>query len=380
MGKKKVGHAGLDIPLLLVIVFLLFLGLIQVYSSSFFYAQERWGDSLLFFRKQVFFVSLSLVTLGVLYFTPVHWIKRLSLPIFIGALGFLILTFIPGIGVKVGGGQRWISLPMGFRFQPVELFKVGSVFFMAYLLSKMKVKYFNHRELIFLYTVMLASLASLIFQPDFGNFALLAVTLGAILFCMGLHPLIVSGLVATSSLSFYFLVMEVPYRKARVLGFLNPWEDPESKGFQVIQSLMAFGNGGLIGKGLGESQAKLSFLPEAHTDFTFAVFGEEFGFLGVTALLFVYVWIVVKGFRTAMKVEETFYKSLVLGLTFLFGFSVIINLFVVLGLVPTKGMPLPFLSYGGSSLVITTLALGLIAKVAILEGSSSRKKRATKRS
>jgi cell division protein FtsW len=168
---------------------------------------------------------------------------------------------------------------------------------------------------------------------------------------------------ATALPAFYVLVMSVPYRRARVLAFLDPWADPDQKGFQVIQSMLSFSSGGIFGAGLGQGQGKLFFLPEAHTDFTMAVLGEEIGFIGFISVMALYGFIVVRGFQIALKTENTFRRALALGITITFAFSVFINAGVVMGLLPTKGLTLPFLSYGGSSLVALSLVLGLLLNI-----------------
>ncbi|MGZ3797280.1 MAG: FtsW/RodA/SpoVE family cell cycle protein, partial [Pseudobdellovibrionaceae bacterium] len=198
---------------------------------------------------------------------------------------------------------------------------------------------------------------------------------GGLLFAFGLRWRYIIAFASAILPAVYFLIMAVPYRRARVLAFLDPWSNPASTGFQVIQSMLSFHSGGLTGAGIGQGQGKLFFLPEAHTDFTLAVFGEEMGFVGFLVILSLYGFVVMRGIQIAVKVEETFKKSMVLGFTLSFALSVFINAGVVMGLLPTKGLTLPFLSYGGSSLVVLCFTFGLILNVenSLESGDLSRK-------
>ncbi|MNL02581.1 Lipid II flippase FtsW [compost metagenome] len=200
-------------------------------------------------------------------------------------------------------------------------------------------------------------------QPDFGSFAIVMMVGVTLLFAFGLQWKYIIAALSVLAPAFYFLVMNVPYRRARVLAFLDPWADPAQKGFQVIQSMLSFHSGGLTGAGLGQGQGKLFFLPEAHTDFTLAVFGEEMGFIGFVAILALYAFVVFRGIQVAVKTEDTFKRALCLGLSITFALSVFINAGVVMGLLPTKGLTLPFLSYGGSSLVTLAFLFGLILNI-----------------
>lgn len=200
-------------------------------------------------------------------------------------------------------------------------------------------------------------------QPDFGSFAIIVLVGFSILFAFGLKWRWIALAAGTIAPAFYFLVMNVDYRRARILSFLDPWADPASRGFQVIQSMLSFHSGGITGVGLGQSQGKLFFLPEAHTDFTVAILGEELGFLGFTAILLIYGFIIFRGIQLSIKSEDVFSKTAALGITMTFAFSVFINVGVALGMLPTKGLTLPFLSYGGSSLVVLSLMFGILINI-----------------
>ncbi len=364
----------LSSSLFLSIIALIGIGLVQVYSSSFIFAIESYGDGLFFFKKQLLFALVSFVVLIGTIHLPFKYIEKFGwlLWLFSGAL--VLATFIPGIGIRVGGAIRWIQLPMGFRFEPGEMLKISFSLLFASLLCRNQ-NFLSKLSWPPLVLLVVGPLGLLLKQPDFGTFAIILMVGIGLLFSFGLRwKYIVAGF-ATILPAVYFLVMAVPYRRARVMAFLDPWSDPASKGFQVIQSMLSFHSGGLTGAGIGQGQGKLFFLPEAHTDFTLAVFGEEMGFVGFLIILVLYGFVVLRGVQIAVRVENLFKKSMVLGLTLSFALSVFINAGVVMGLLPTKGLTLPFLSYGGSSLIVLCFAFGLILNVEnTLEAGDSSKK------
>lgn len=352
----------LSSSLFLAIITLLGIGLVQVYSSSFIFAIESYGDGLFFFKRQLIFAIIAVAVLIGTIHIPIRYIEKFGWTLwFVATLGVLA-TFIPGLGVRVGGAIRWIQLPFGVRFEPGELLKISfSVWFASLLCRKQNA--LGNVKWHWLVLALVVPLFLLLRQPDFGSFAIIVIVGVALLFAFGLQWKYIAGAVAVIIPAFYFLVMMVPYRRARVLAFLDPWSDPAQKGFQVIQSMLSFHSGGLTGAGLGQGQGKLFFLPEAHTDFTLAVFGEEMGFVGFVAILALYGFVVFRGIQIAMKTEEPFKRALSLGLSVTFALSVFINAGVVMGLLPTKGLTLPFLSYGGSSLVALCFMFGLILNI-----------------
>lgn len=354
--------ARLDRGLLLAVLALLGIGLVQVYSSSFIFAIESRGDGLFFFKRQLGFMIIAISVLLVTAHVPFRWIEKFGWLLWIVAAGGVVATMVPGLGVKAGGAARWLKLPGGFVFEPSEMLKIA--------LSLLLATYFSRRtEILGKYewpiraALLIAPLLIVLRQPDFGTFVICSAVFAAVLFAFGLKWRYVFASAAVAIPAFYFLVMNVPYRRARIMAFLDPWADPEQKGFQVIQSMLSFQSGGLAGVGLGQGQGKLFFLPEAHTDFTLAVLGEEMGFLGVVIVLSLYGFLVFRGLQMAARTEERFPKVLALGLSLTFALSVFINVGVVLGLLPTKGLTLPFLSYGGSSMVMTCFLFGLLLNV-----------------
>lgn len=352
----------LSSPLLLALMSLMGIGLVQVYSSSYIFATESFGDGLYFFERQLLFVGLSFVILLAAAQVPMAWVEKWGWTFWALAAAGVAATFIPGLGIRVGGAIRWIQLPLGLRFEPSEVLKFSfSLLFASFLIRQetwlAKWKWWALTALVIL------PLFLLLRQPDFGSFAIITCVGVALLFAFGLKWRYIVTAVSVMMPAFYLLVMRVPYRRARVLAFMDPWADPEQKGFQVIQSMLSFHSGGVTGAGLGQGQGKLFFLPEAHTDFTLAVMGEEIGFIGVVLVLALYGYVVMRGFQIAIRCENPFRKALALGISMTFALSVFINCGVVMGLLPTKGLTLPFLSYGGSSLMTLCLMFGLLLNI-----------------
>ncbi|ODS51108.1 MAG: cell division protein FtsW [Bdellovibrio sp. SCN 50-8] len=338
------------------------MGLVQVYSSSYIYASESFGDGYYFFERQILFALLSVGMLIFFSRLPLAWLRNWGWILWFAAGIGVAMALIPGIGVKVGGAHRWLALPFGYRIEPSEFLKVFAALFLATLTVRSETA-MSKAPWWLLLVGFVFPLGILLIQPDFGSFTLISCLIMSLLFVQGLKwRYIVSGL-AMILPAFYFLVMQVPYRKARVMSFLDPWADPEQKGFQVIQSLLSFSSGGLSGVGLGQGQGKLFFLPEAHTDFTLAVLGEEAGFLGFMVVMSLYGLLILKGLQVAARAEDRFMRSLAVCVTSLFAMNVFVNVGVALGMLPTKGLTLPFLSYGGSSVVAMGILFGLLLNI-----------------
>lgn len=355
--------------LFLSLVALFGIGLMQVYSSSYIFATESYGDGLYFFKRQLIFTLAAAAVLMVTTQIPFQFIKKWSWVLWPASFVMLLATFIPGIGVRVGGALRWIQLPMGFRFEPSEIAKVAFCFLFASLVCR-KENMLSRFKWGWIAALILLPLAILNIQHDFGSLVIITLVAVALLFTFGMQLkwLVAAGFAAQPL--FYFAVWNYPYRRARIEAFLDPWSDPAKKGFQVIQSMLSVHSGGLSGVGLGQGQGKLFFLPEAHTDFTMAVFFEEMGFIGVIGILALYGFVVFKGFQIAIKVQDVFKRTLVLGLVTTFAFSVFINIGVVMGLVPTKGLTMPFMSYGGSSLLVLSFLFGIILNIEMSENQT----------
>jgi cell division protein FtsW len=339
---------------------LLAVGIIMVLSTSYLYSQERFSDGTYFFRKQLTAVGVGLLTLCIAALVPAGFYRRFAYPLLFLALLVLILVLVPGIGLSRGGARRWLPLG-GFAFQPAELAKIALVLYLAHSLAKKgeKVQTFALGLLPHLIIGGLF-LGLVLLEPDLGTTLILGVILFLMLFVGGarMSHLLAVGLMALPVVA--LAVLGAEYRLRRLLTFLDPWRDPSSTGFQIIQSYIAFGSGQLWGRGLGESRQKLFYLPEAHTDFIFSVIGEELGLLGALAVLALFGVIVVRGFRLAARTEESFCQYLAFGLTTLLGLQALIHMGVVMGLMPTKGLVLPFISYGGSAMVMNLTCAGML--------------------
>jgi len=350
-----------DRSLLLGLFSILGLGIVQVYSSSYIFATEMYQDGLYFVIRQIFslFVGITLLSLAVKI--PWKYWNQIFLSLWVITSVTLLLTLIPGIGIKVNGARRWINIGIT-RFEPSEMLKILIPWLVAFLSSHWKEPgHWSKKP--HAWFMWILPFALLLAQPDFGSVALSVFVILATLFIVGFSWKYFIGLSLVLIPAFVFLIVRYPYRLKRVVGFLNPWADPSDSGFQLIQSLLSVRNGGFWGQGLGAGQGKLFFLPEAHTDFTLAVFAEETGFIGMSLLFLLYGFVFFRTFQIGLHVKNLQNRMFVLGVSFLFGLNSLFNMAVVLGVLPTKGLTLPFLSYGGSSLVCYCLAFGWVLNI-----------------
>lgn len=350
--------------LLLSVIFLTGVGLVMVYSASFIFASQTYGDGFYFFRKQSLFALASLAALTAASFMPFKWFRKYFWVGFGLAVCSLAAVFIPGLGHRAGGAARWIKIGGGINFEPAEFVKIVSVFCFAYLMAEA----FEGHEKKWKFWLKLFSLIGLLVgillkQPDFGSVVIIMLVGISMLFCFGISLRALMVVLAMALPAGIGLIVTSPYRLQRLLVFLNPWNDPSHGGFQVIQSLVAFHSGGLLGVGLGKGQAKLFFLPEAHTDFILSVVGEEGGLIGLVGIFVVFGILVFKGFQISARCRDGFGKMVALGISCLLAVQGLINGGVVTGLLPTKGLTMPFLSYGGSSLVAMGLACGILINI-----------------
>ena len=354
---------GFDTTILLLAVALTCFGVVMVYSASSIMAARKYGDGFYFLKRQGIYALLGFTVMTAFMYFDYHRLRRLAVPFFLCCGALLIAVLIPGIGSHAGGAARWIRLPL-FSIQPAELVKLGMVLYMAHSLAKKKEKIKSFKLGFIPYMLVLALLLGLLLlQPDLGSAVTIAAVAMVMLLVAGTRLSYLASVVILALPFLYFLVMNVDYRRKRILAFLNPWNDPTNSGFQIIQSWIAFGTGGLFGNGLGEGKQKLFFLPEAHTDFIFSVIGEELGFIGVLVVAAMFLVLIMRGIRTALHAPDEFGRNLAFGVTMLFGLQAFTNIAVVLGMLPTKGLALPFLSYGGTSLLTTLMGIGILLNV-----------------
>ena len=360
---SKTEAAASDRTLWLAVFALVCAGLVMVYSSSFIFALERYKDGLHFFKRHLIFAGIGIGTFLVGWRLPLTRLRALVGPAFIFTLVALIAVLIPALSHRAGGASRWISI-LGLTFQPAEVAKFAIVLFVAAQIEKKIHRQDNWRAGFLTYFIgAIPVYALLLAQPDFGTVALLLCTT----FCMLLGSGVKIRYLATTVLLLVptaaTLIFTSPYRRARVMGFLDPWSDPAHKGFQIIQSFIAFYHGEWFGVGLGNSREKLFYLPEAHNDFIFAVVGEELGLFGVLFFVGLFLTVVMRGMHAAQNLTQPFNRAVAIGISAMIGLQAFFNMGVVLGLLPTKGLPLPLISYGGTSLIMGLFMLGVLTQL-----------------
>ncbi|HWV38456.1 MAG TPA: putative lipid II flippase FtsW [Vulgatibacter sp.] len=368
-----------DRLLLWAVLGLTAIGLTMVYSASAVKAAQGLGDSLYFAKRQVAAAAVGLAGMTLAMKLGYKRLEPLAYPILLAALVLLVLVLIPGIGTVAGGARRWIRFPL-ISFQPSELAKIALVIYLARSLARKREKvrdfsigFVPHTLVAGLFTLLVLA------QPDFGT----SVTLGALLFVMLFAAgAKVSWLVGSVLLAIpvgWQLIAGKEYRMKRVLAFLDPWKYRQDIGYQVTESLISVGSGGLFGLGLGAGKQKLYYLPEAHTDFIIAVVGEELGLAGIVVVLALFGVVLWRGMRAAFNAPDAFGAYLALGLTCLLGLQAIGNMLVAMGMLPTKGLALPFLSYGGTSLVLSLSAAGVLLAISSGTGGFLRPHRTVRR-
>lgn len=361
----------IDRLLILSTLALVAVGVVMVYSTSYIMAMKRFGDQYFFVKKHLTYAAAGLLAFVLASRVPYTFYRKMAYPALILAALFLICIFIPGLGFTAGGARRWVRLGP-IAFQPSEPAKLAVIFFMAYSLAAKseKIKDF---AVGFLPNILFPGIIILLImsEPDLGTSITLALIVLLLNFAAGVRIRHLLALGACALPFVYIVIHKFAYMMNRIMVFLDPWKDPEGKGFQMVQSFLAFGSGGLHGAGLGEGKQKLFFLPEAHTDFILSVIGEELGLIGVGAVILLYVLFLYCGIKIAVKArgKDLHACYLALGLTFMVVLQAAINMAVVMGLLPPKGLPLPFISYGGTSLVVNMAAVGIILNIYIRENA-----------
>ncbi len=339
---------------------LLLLGLLMVLNTTYFLGIERKGDAFHFFKLHLAHIAAGLIALGLLSQFSLAGLKRLAMPLFVASAVMLVLLYVPGLGLIKGGARRWLRLGPAV-IEPSELVKFALVFFLAKFLSKRQEQLCSIANGLLPVFLIVGPIALMILkQPDFGSTVMIALILFAMLYAAGARA---SHLAIAGSGAFAVLIFQAAaksYRMKRLTTFLDPWSVARGAGFQLVQSFIALGEGGKWGVGLGAGRQKMFYLPEAHTDFVFAVVGEEFGILGACVVIGLFLLILFRGMRIAHDEPDPFASLLAVGLTSLISIQALINMAVVIGMIPTKGLPLPFLSYGGTSIIIAMAALGAL--------------------
>jgi len=363
LSQSNTKHQGCDLLLCITVAILVLFGLVMVFSSSAVYALEKHHDSLYFLKRQFIWLVLGCGVLWCARKTNYHYLERFTYPVMLVTLILLLAVMFTGLGLESGGARRWLDLGF-FTFQPSELAKFALVLFMAKSLVKRadKLRNFAYGYLPNL-IVLGFFFVPILFQPDLGTAMIICAVTFTMMFVGGIRKkfLILSGLALVPFIA--SAIFSAEYRMRRILAFIDPWDDPKDAGFQAIQSFYAFGRGGTWGLGLGDSKQKLFYLPEAHTDFIFSVIGEELGFIGTTALVLLFFVLIWRGLMIAYRSRDAFGAHLATGVTLLIGFQAFINMGVAVGLLPTKGLTLPFISMGGSSMVVSMMCIGVLLNI-----------------
>jgi cell division protein FtsW len=352
-----------DYVLLLTIAGLLLFGLVMVYSASVVAAYTAYRNQFYFLGKQLLSAGIGLAALLVLMRIDYHYLRAVSVPGLVLAVVLLAAVLLPGIGSEVYGAQRWIVVG-SFQLQPSELAKLALVVYVAHWLTTKREQVSDFAYgLVPFGVLMMVIVALLMKQPDMGTTTVVVTTAVAIFFAAGASLLHLSLLGAIGAFGFAVMVRLAPYRVERVLAFIDPWANPLKTGYHVVQSLLAFGAGGVTGVGLGVGRQKFMYLPFPHTDSIFAVVGEELGLLGTVSVVLAFVFFAYRGLRVAWYAPDQFGRLLAVGVTCGIAFQAMVNMAVLTSSVPFTGITLPFISYGGSSLIVTLAACGMLLNV-----------------
>ena len=362
-GESKRSADKYDLWILIPVLCLMGIGLVMVYSASTNLAAHRLGDNYFYLKRQAFFACVGIVIMLVAKNIPSRIFSRLTYPLLFGTACLMIMVLIPGIGTKVGGAARWFRVG-SFSIQPSEFVKFALAVYLAYSMSKKgpEMAYFS-TGLVPHLLVAGVFMCLIILQPDLGTAVIIGCWLVILLFVGGVNPFQLAGVLSLFAPVVFWLVLHADYRLKRWWAFLHPWKDPTGIGFQIVHSFLAFGSGGVFGMGLGNSKQKLFYLPEPHTDFVLSILGEEMGFLGIGATIILFGVLITRGIKVALDARDLYSSYLALGLTTFLGLQVLVNMGVVMGLLPTKGLTLPLISYGGSSLIMTFLSIGVLLNI-----------------
>jgi cell division protein FtsW len=352
-----------DVTLLFAVLFLVGIGVIMVYSASSALALKKFGSDYFFLKRQALYAFLGIIAIVACSQLPYRYLRLMAYPLLVLAGGLLLATLFSGLGVVAGGATRWVRLG-SVSLQPTELARFALVLYLAYSLSKKTATVQRFRIGLLPHLIVLGVLVMLIsLQPDFGSVMILCGLTWIMLYVGGARMLHLGAALVVLLPAAYAFMISADYRLRRLTSFLDPWQYPTEEGYQAVHSLMAFGTGGIWGTGIGKGYQKLFYLPEPHTDFIFSVIGEELGLIGVVVILVLYILILWRGITIARTAPDPFGALMASGLTAAIFIQVCVNMGVALGLLPTKGLTLPFLSYGGTSLLINMASIGILMNI-----------------
>lgn len=353
-----------DKLLLVATVLLVGFGALMIYSTTSVITPTlaRKGiTEFYYFKRHILTIIIAFSFMFIAYHMRPSFVKKMAIPLLILSFFLLVLVFIPHIGVSAGGAKRWIRI-WPSTFQPSEIVKLAMVIFLAWYMSMTGYRTDSFVSFIKPIIILIPFQIAMLKQPDFGAAMSLTFLTIAMLFLSGTRTKYLITLFVAAIPIVYYLLSN-PYRLRRITAFLDPWEDPQGSGFQLIQSFIALGSGGITGVGLGSSQQKLSYLPESHTDFIFSIIGEEFGLIGLLFIVTLFLLLFIKGVSIAYKAKDEFVYYLATGLSLMIALQALVNFAVATGLLPTKGLPLPFISYGGSALLVNMIAVGILLNI-----------------
>ena len=372
--RRPLAFLRLDVPveerpstywlLLVVMSVLLMVGLVMVLSASSVQSLREYGSTWVYFLRQAMWVVLGIVVFAVSSRIDYRILRKLAVPLLVLSIFLLVVVLVPGIGIRVNGARSWIGFGM-FRMQPAELVKLALLLFCCDLLARRSHRIDDARLTLvpILFVVGLTG-GLMMLQPDLGGSIVVGAIVFAVLFVAGVPLLRLTGVLSVGTAVSLAFAMAAPYRRARLLAFLHPSHDPGNTGYQINQSLTGLASGGWIGAGLGESASKYGYLPNAHTDFIFAIIGEELGLLGAMLVVGLFLGFAILGVKAALRAPDRFGTLLAAGITAWILAQALVNIGGVIGLLPITGLTLPFVSFGGSSLLVTMLATGILVNVA----------------
>ncbi|MDY6823689.1 MAG: putative lipid II flippase FtsW [Thermodesulfobacteriota bacterium] len=361
--KEKTGFLYVDISLLFPVLLLAGIGIVMVYSASSHIAAERFADDAYFLKRQAVYLALGIMVMIVCSCVTYRIFRVTAYLLLAAAFACLGALYVSGVGYSAGGATRWLHLgPVSF--QPSVFAKLALIIYLAYSLHKKQDKLARFSIGFLPHMIVFGMFSILIFlQPDFGSVVIFGAITWTMLFVAGVRPMhLFSSFIFLLPLVIYYMV-NAEYRLNRLISFMDPWAFRTDEGYQVVHSLMAFGTGGIWGTGIGQGYQKLFYLPEPHTDFIVSVVGEELGLLGVLAVLCLYSVILWRGIMISKNARDMFARLVALGLTAAISFQVFVNMGVAVGILPTKGLTLPFLSYGGTSLLFNMAAIGILMNI-----------------
>jgi len=355
------------ISIAVIVTILMSIGIAMIYSSSGIYALEVLGDKTYFLTRHCSYLLIGFLLTFAVMIIDYRKLQAIAKPLIVCAIILLIFVLIPEIGKASYGARRWFRFG-SFSFQPSEFAKLAILIYVADFLARKQNKIMNFWEGFLPLMIVLSTVCLLVIkQPDLGNSLLIAIIIMIMMFIAGARIYHIGAVIALALPVLFFLIKHEPYRLRRITAFLNPWEDSLGAGFQLTQSQIALGSGGIFGVGLGQSVQKLFYLPAAHTDFIYSIIGEEMGLVGTLAVIFLFMAFIWQGARIVKRTEDPFGYFLGIGIVALLGLQVVVNIGVSIGALPTKGLPLPFISYGGSALVFNMMAVGVLLNISRIQ-------------